>query len=152
MKSKGYVPWKVHSEILNEMNCAISGELYTVDSYRNFSQEKKNIRQHFSFENNLMAMLLSSPFFCFCNQVFLYLCNVPLLDKSALVRSLAKVGMARCGVAIGEEKMLLWKYFPLVKSAHGSGRLRSTRQSCWGMKTFWDLLLLTTKVGTEFVV
>ena len=65
MKSKGYVPWKVHSEILNEMNCAISGELYTVDSYRNFSQEKKNIRQHFSFENNLMAMLLSSPFFVF---------------------------------------------------------------------------------------
>ena len=48
-----------------EMNCAISGELYTVDSYRNFSQEKKNIRQHFSFENNLMAMLLSSPFFVF---------------------------------------------------------------------------------------
>ena len=47
MKSKGYVSWKVHSEILNKMNCAISGELYTVDSYRNILLERKDIRTFF---------------------------------------------------------------------------------------------------------
>lgn len=67
-------------------------------------------------------------------------------EPSFYKRSLARAGLGKCGEAAGGAAMWQLKSSLLVKSDLGSGKLRSTRQSCYDMKTSLDSLLLTIKV------